>query len=60
MITMIDQIYDRSYARARTQLNAAILAGFARLGSAVGNAFRVLHRIEYDAPWSARTKLHTR
>ena len=52
MVTMIDEIYDRSYAEARTELNAAILRTVGRLGHAVGNAFKVLNRIEYQAPWA--------
>ena len=54
MVTMIDEIYDRHYQSGRDQLNAAILDGLARLKGAVGNAFLVLNRIEYDAPWKAK------
>jgi hypothetical protein len=56
MVTMIDEIYDRHYQAGRNELNAAIIGGFARLGRAVGNAFEVLNRIEYDAPWSIKAK----
>ena len=56
MVTMIDEIHDRNYQAGREQLNAAIVAGLARLGKAFNNAFAVLNRIEYEAPWSARTK----
>jgi hypothetical protein len=55
MITMIDEIYDRSFQRGRDQLNSAILSGAHRLRRAIGNTFQVLNRIEYDAPWTART-----
>ena len=48
---MIDETYDRHYQAARSDLNAAIGAGFAHLFRAVGNTFAVLRRIEYDAPW---------
>ncbi|HEY4070510.1 MAG TPA: hypothetical protein VGM04_03020 [Sphingomicrobium sp.] len=54
MVTMIDEIYDRNYRAGRDQLNAALLAGLTSLGRAVGNTFKVLNRIEYDAPWAAR------
>jgi hypothetical protein len=37
-------------------LNDAILAALKRAGSAIDNAFGVLNRIEYQAPWSARPK----
>jgi hypothetical protein len=56
MVTMIDELHDRAYQAGRTELNAAIVAGFARLGRAIGDAFEVLNRIEYQAPWSAKPK----
>ena len=56
MVTMIDEIYDRHYQDARNELNAALVRGVARLGNAITNAFRVLNRIEYDSPWTARAK----
>ena len=56
MVTMIDEHYDRDYALARAQLNGAIVAAFRRFGQAVDNTFQVLNRIEYQAPWVARTK----
>jgi hypothetical protein len=56
MVTMIDEIYDRHYQAGRDQLNDAIVTGFSRLARSVGTAFAVLNRIEYDAPWKARTK----
>ena len=56
MVTMIDEIYDRQYARGRGELNDAILAAVKRTGSAIDNAFGVLNRIEYQAPWGAKPK----
>jgi hypothetical protein len=56
MVTMIDEIYDRHYRDARPELNAAILTGLVRFRRAVGNAFAVLNRIEYDAPWARKAK----
>jgi hypothetical protein len=55
MITMIDEIFDRQYQAGRTELNAAIL-GVGRRFAAVANAFAVLNRIEYSAPWAAGAK----
>lgn len=54
MITMIDEIYDRRYQEARARLNAAIAAGIVRLVRSAANAFAVLNRIEYSAPWAGR------
>ena len=59
MITMIDEIYDRNYQKGRAALNASLVAAFGRLGSAFGNAFAVLHRIEYAEPWAAKRKLRS-
>jgi hypothetical protein len=56
MITMIDEIFDRQYQAGRTEMNAAILALGRRFAAGVGNAFSVLNRIEYSAPWSRRAK----
>lgn len=53
---MIDEIFDRHYQAGRTELNAAILRGIGRLGNAFDNAFGVLNRIEYAAPWTAPRK----
>jgi hypothetical protein len=54
MITMIDEIYDRNLQAHRAELNRAFADGIARLGHAVSNAFEVLNRIEYSAPWAAK------
>jgi hypothetical protein len=51
---MIDEIYDRDYRSGRAALNAALTAGFVRLGRAAANAFAVLNRIEYSAPWTVK------
>jgi len=32
MVTMIDQLYDRHYREARTELNASAARGLSRLG----------------------------
>jgi hypothetical protein len=52
MVTMIDEIYDRSYREARAELNASLAHGISRLKGTVMNAFNVLNRIEYQAPWT--------
>jgi len=50
---MIDQLFDQQYQSGRAQLNSALLNGFRGLTAATRNAFEVLNRIEYDAPWAA-------
>jgi hypothetical protein len=49
---MVDEIYDRHYRAARTELNAALVDVARRFAGAFGNAFRVLNRIEYSTPWA--------
>ena len=56
MVTMVDETYDRNYQEARAHLNASIVAGLSRLTTSVRNTFDVLNRIEYDAPWTAKSK----
>ena len=56
MVTMVDELFDRHYQAGRADLNAAILHIAGRFAKAFGNAFAVLNRIEYSAPWTARPK----
>jgi hypothetical protein len=56
MFTMVDEIFDRHYQAGRNELNAAIVSGAARFARAISNAFEVLNRIEYSAPWAAKAK----
>jgi len=53
---MIDQMFDRAYQQGRFELNAGLSLLFSHAGKAIGNAFKVLNRIEYDAPWLARSR----
>ena len=52
MHTMVDELYDRAYRAGRTELNTAISTFVQTLWQAIANPFRVLHRIEYSAPWA--------
>ena len=53
---MIDEIFDRSYQAGRADLNAGLDRLFSQIGKATDNAFRVLNRIEYNAPWLERRR----
>jgi hypothetical protein len=55
-IIMIDEIFDRHYREGRAELNSSIEHALSRLGRSVSDAFNVLNRIEYNAPWSPRKK----
>jgi hypothetical protein len=52
---MVDEIFDRAYQESRARLNADIDHGIGRLARAIGDSLRALHRIEWSAPWDART-----
>lgn len=54
MLTMIDQLYDRSYQSARAEMNIEMAKQIRLLFLSVGAAFRALNRIEYAAPWIQR------
>ena len=54
MLTMIDQIFDRDYQAGRRALNSGITNLATRFGAAFSNAFNVLNRIEYSAPWAVK------
>ena len=53
---MVDEIFDRAYRDSRAQLNASLAGMFADIGRALGESFRVLHRIEWSAPWEQKNK----
>lgn len=57
---MIDELFDRNYQSGRSDLNAAIARVAGRIGAAVTNAFKVLNRIEFDAPWTVRRSTRRR
>ena len=56
MVTMVDEIYDRGYQAARADLNASVMRALSRAGQATLNAFAVLNRIEYSAPWQSERR----
>jgi len=52
MTTMIDEIFDRNYQAGRAELNAGLASAFSGIGRTVGESLKVLHRIEWSAPWA--------
>lgn len=48
---MRDEIFDRTYQAGRADLNAGLDRGFRRIGA----TFATLHRIQWSAPWAARS-----
>lgn len=53
---MVDEIFDRNYRDGRAELNASIDRAIKQFGNSISNAFNVLNRIEYSAPWAPRKK----
>ena len=56
MITMMDEIFDRSYQAGRAELNKGIDRAVSGAGRELGKAMAALHRIEWNAPWNSRSK----
>jgi hypothetical protein len=52
MITMIDEMFDRQYQDGRQALNHSLVTALAGFGRVAAESFRVLHRIEFEAPWA--------
>lgn len=53
---MIDEIFDRTYQAGRADLNAGLDRAFAALGRTIGDSLKVLHHIEWNAPWATKSK----
>jgi hypothetical protein len=53
---MVDEIFDRQYQAGRDALNATIASAFRSVAHAVGNAFKVLNKIEYETPWTVKPR----
>ena len=53
---MVDEIFDRQYQAGRADLNRTILTIAVKLGKSIGDAFKVLNRIEYSAPWQVKPR----
>jgi hypothetical protein len=54
MVVMIDEIFDRTYQAGRADLHDGVDRLVRHIGRTVGDAFKVLNRIEYSAPWLER------
>ena len=57
---MIDEMFDRTYQAGRAELHCSLSNAFNSAGNALGNAFKVLNRIEYNAPWATPRKTVSR
>ena len=55
MITMVDEIYDRTFQAGRAELNAGIRALARGIRDTLAPALSAIHHFEWDAPWSGKT-----
>ena len=53
---MIDEMFDRHYQAGRERMNGDLASALAAFARAAFQSFKVLNRIEYQAPWAARTR----
>ena len=49
-------MFDRGYQAAREEFNAGIANALGGVGQTIGESLRVLHRIEWSAPWAPPKK----
>ena len=49
---MVDETLERLYVESRGELNRSIDSAIRVLGTGIMTAFRSLHRISWDAPWT--------
>jgi len=48
---MVDELFDRAYRQNRSEMNAALTAGFAKIARQALAAFEALNRANWNAPW---------
>ena len=52
---MRDELFDRDYQAGRAELNAGIDRAIANIGKSLGDSLKLLHHLEWSAPWNAKT-----
>lgn len=53
---MNDEIFDRVYQSGRADLHRGIDRLVSRIGRSVKGAFDAIHRVQFDSPWSKRSR----
>jgi hypothetical protein len=53
---MRDEIFDREYEAGRAELNAGIDRAIAGIARSVGDSFKLLHDVQWNAPWHGKAK----
>ena len=54
MKTMIDELFDRQYQSGRDDFHAGIDRLVHRVGSALGDTFATIRRVQFDAPRASK------
>jgi hypothetical protein len=52
---MRDELFDRDYQAGRAEFNAGLDRAIAAIGQTLGDSLKVLHRLEWHAPWQAKS-----
>jgi hypothetical protein len=52
MKAMRDELFDRSYAAGRAELNDGIDRLVHNVARTLGTSLKALHRLEWSAPWN--------
>jgi hypothetical protein len=53
---MRDELFDRDYQAGRAEFNAGLDQAIVKFGRTLGDGFAVLHRLQWSAPWQAKSK----
>ena len=53
---MVDEIFDRAYQAGRADLNHGIDQLFGSIAAKFGNSLKVLHDLQWSAPWVAKAR----
>ena len=56
MRTMVDEIFDRTYQGGRNQLHRGFGQALETVRSSVVGTYRIFQAIQFDAPWSPRSR----
>ena len=54
MITMIDEIFDRTYQNGRADLHRGVDQVVGAIARRLDDSLKVLHDLQWSAPWSPR------
>jgi hypothetical protein len=52
---MRDELFDRDYQAGRAEFHAGIDRAIANIGRTLGDSLKLLHHIEWSAPWHVKT-----